>query len=210
MYGVFTAHAIVASLHAVNINMQHFVCLPSWYCKFAIVLTLLVCCGIVFAGRGPLPPTCPDHLFWVLFWELFSLSTFLSTFLRTFSPLFSTRNLTGDKSEMKIWCFLFLGALCDRKAGFPSHDSRSDHCALSDQHSNAFKYSIQVYNVHCPLQPTTLHCTPHCIKCICIPYTYCMYIFKRQFRKQTNANNSIVHTLALSLLCIALQLNAAV
>ena len=42
--------------------------------------------------------------------------------------------------EMKIWCFLFLGALCDRKAGFASHDSRTDHCAFL---GNAPAFNVQ-------------------------------------------------------------------
>ena len=54
IYGVCTAHAIIACLHGAV------VCLLSWYCKFVIVLTLFVCCGVVFVGREPLPPTCPD------------------------------------------------------------------------------------------------------------------------------------------------------
>ena len=54
--------------------------------------------------------------------------------------------------KMKIWSFLFRGALCDRNPPFPSHDSPTDHCA-------------QMLLIHCAQMPL-IHCTGSAVRSV--------------------------------------------
>ena len=87
--------------------------------------------------------------------------------------------------KMKIWSFLFRGALCDRNPPFPSHDSPTDHCA-------------QMLLIHCA-QILLIHCAQILLiqcyivhKCILIVHKYCeyFYIVQKYFQPCKNTTNT--------------------